>query len=65
MHLQQGAMTVAKYASQFTLLSGYAQHVVASEQMRAEQFQEDLRLNIRAQWLLSCFAPTVRWWHEP
>ena len=42
-------MTVAEYASQFTLLSGYAQHVVASEQMRVEQFQEGLRLNIRAQ----------------
>ena len=42
-------MTVTKYASQFTLLSGYAQHMVASEQMRAEQFQEGLRLNIRAQ----------------
>ena len=49
MHLQQGAMTIAEYASQFTLLSGYAQHVVASEQMRAEQFQEGLRLSIRAQ----------------
>ena len=42
-------MTVTEYASQFTLLSGYAQHMVASEQMRAEQFQEGLRLNIRAQ----------------
>ena len=49
MHLQQRAMTVAEYASLFTLLSGYAQHVVASEQMRAEQFQEGLRLNIQAQ----------------
>ena len=48
-HLQQGGMTVTEYASQFTLLSGYAQHMVASEQMRAEQFQEGLRLNIRAQ----------------
>ena len=49
MHLHQGGMTVAEYASQFTLLSGYAQHMVASEHMRAEQFQEDLRLDIRAQ----------------
>ena len=45
-HLQQGGMTVAEYASQFTQLSGYAHHVVASEQMRVEQFQEGLRLNI-------------------
>ena len=44
-HLQQGGMTVTEYSSQFTLLSGY---MVASEQMRAEQFQEGLRLNIRA-----------------
>ena len=35
-HLQQGGMTVTEYASQFTLLSGYAQHMVASKQMRAE-----------------------------
>ena len=30
-HLQQGGMTITEYASQFTLLSGYAQHMVASE----------------------------------
>ena len=41
-------MTVIEYASQFTLLLGYAQLMVASKQMRAEQFQEGLRLNIRA-----------------
>ena len=35
-HLQQGGMTIAEYASQFTLLSGYAQYVVASEHMRLE-----------------------------
>ena len=48
-HLQQGGMTVTEYASQFTLLSRYAQHMVGSEQMRVEQFHEGLRLNIRAQ----------------
>ena len=35
-------------ASKFTQLSKYALHVVAGEQMQAKQFQEGLRLNIRA-----------------
>ena len=42
-------MTVTEYAAKFTQLSRYAPNVVADEQMRAEQFQEGLRLNIRAQ----------------
>ncbi|RVW98343.1 hypothetical protein CK203_034302 [Vitis vinifera] len=42
-------MTVTKYAAKFTQLSRYAPNVVADEQMRVEQFQEGLRLNIRAQ----------------
>ena len=42
-------MTVTEYAAKFTQLSRYTQHMVADEQMRAEQFQEGLRLNIRAQ----------------
>ena len=42
-------MTVTEYAAKFTQLSRYALNVVANEQMRVEQFQEGLRLNIRAQ----------------
>ncbi|KAL6327710.1 hypothetical protein AAG906_022900 [Vitis piasezkii] len=42
-------MTVTEHAAKFTQLSRYAPNVVADEQMRAEQFQEGLRLNIRAQ----------------
>ena len=42
-------MTVIEYVAKFTQLSRYAQNVVANEQMRAEQFQEGLRLNSRAQ----------------
>ncbi|KAJ9680381.1 hypothetical protein PVL29_019645 [Vitis rotundifolia] len=42
-------MTLTEYAAKFTQLSRYALNVVANEQMRAEQFQEGLRLNIRAQ----------------
>ncbi|XP_059590466.1 uncharacterized protein LOC132253091 [Vitis vinifera] len=48
-HLVQRNMTVTEYAAKFTQLSRYAPNVVADEQMRAEQFQEGLRLNIRAQ----------------
>ena len=40
---------MTEYASKFTQLSRYAPNVVADEQMRVEQFQEGLRLNIRAQ----------------
>ena len=42
-------MPVIEYASKFTQLSIYSLNVVAYEQMWAEQFQEGLRLNIRAQ----------------
>ena len=42
-------MTLTKYLIKFTQLSEYAPNVVVDEQMRAEQFQEGLRLNIRAQ----------------
>ncbi|RVW12417.1 hypothetical protein CK203_107256 [Vitis vinifera] len=42
-------MTLTEYAIKFTQLSEYAPNVVVDEQMRAEQFQEGLRLNIRAQ----------------
>ncbi|KAJ9671050.1 hypothetical protein PVL29_027171 [Vitis rotundifolia] len=47
-HLVQRNMTVTEYAAKFTQLSRYASNVVPDEQMRAEQFQEGLRLNIRA-----------------
>ena len=40
-------MIVTEYAAKFTQLFRYASNVVADEQMRAEQFQEGLRLNIR------------------
>ncbi|RVW18333.1 Retrovirus-related Pol polyprotein from transposon 17.6 [Vitis vinifera] len=42
-------MTVTEYAAKFTQLSRYALNVVANEQIRVQQFQEGLRLNIRAQ----------------
>ena len=42
-------MTVTKYASKFTQLFRYASHMVADERMRVEQFQEGLRLSIKAQ----------------
>ncbi|KAJ9705739.1 hypothetical protein PVL29_003705 [Vitis rotundifolia] len=42
-------MTVTEYAAKFTQLSRYAPNMVANEQMQAKQFQEGLRLNIRAQ----------------
>ena len=48
-HLVQRNMTLTEYAIKFTQLSEYAPNVVVDEQMRAEQFQEGLRLNIRAQ----------------
>ena len=48
-HLVQRNMTVTEYAAKFTQLSRYALNVVADEQIRAEQFQEGLRLNIRVQ----------------
>nr|CAN73434.1 hypothetical protein VITISV_040847 [Vitis vinifera] len=48
-HLVQRNMIVTEYVAKFTQLSRYAPNVVADEQMRAEQFQERLRLNIRAQ----------------
>ena len=47
-HLVQRNMT-SKYAIKFTQLSEYAPNIVVDEQMRAEQFQDGLRLNIRAQ----------------
>ena len=40
---------MTEYAAKSTQLSRYALNVVANEQMRVEQFQEGLRLNIRAQ----------------
>ncbi|WJZ81248.1 hypothetical protein VitviT2T_001099 [Vitis vinifera] len=48
-HLVQRNMTVTEHAAKFTQLSRYAPNVVTDEQMRAKQFQEGLRLNIRAQ----------------
>ena len=48
-HLVLRNMIVTEYAAKFTQLSRYAPNVVIDEQMRAEQFQEGLRLNIRAQ----------------
>ena len=48
-HLVQRNMTLTEYAIKFTQLSEYAPNMVVDEQMRAEQFQEGLRLNIRAQ----------------
>ena len=41
-------MTVTEYAAKFTQLSRYALNVIADEQIRDKQFQEGLRLNIRA-----------------
>ena len=49
LHLVQTNMTVIEYASKFTQLSRYASHMVADERMRAKQFQEGLRLSIKAQ----------------
>ena len=40
---------MTEYAAKFTQLSRYALNVVANEQIRVQQFQEGLRLNIRAQ----------------
>ena len=48
-HLVQRNMTMTEYAAKFTQLSRYALIAVANEHMRAEQFQEGLRLKIRAQ----------------
>ncbi|RVW66491.1 hypothetical protein CK203_066077 [Vitis vinifera] len=48
-HLVQRNMIVTEYVAKFTQLSRYAPNVVADEQIRVEQFQEGLRLNIRAQ----------------
>ncbi|XP_034677757.1 uncharacterized protein LOC117908237 [Vitis riparia] len=48
-HLVQRNMIVTEYAAKFTQLSRYALNVVANEQIRVQQFQEGLRLNIRAQ----------------
>ncbi|KAJ9671053.1 hypothetical protein PVL29_027174 [Vitis rotundifolia] len=47
-HLVQRNMIVLEYATKFTQLSKFASNVVPDELMRAEQFQEGLRLNIRA-----------------
>ena len=47
-HLVLRNMIVTEYAAKFTQLSRYAPNVVIDEQMRAEQFQEGLRLNIRS-----------------
>ena len=48
-HLVQRNITVTEYVVKFTQLSRYALNAVANEHMRAEQFQEGLRLKIRAQ----------------
>ena len=48
-HLVQRNMIVTEYVAKFTQLSRYAPNVVADEQIRVEQFQEGLRLSIRAQ----------------
>ncbi|WJZ91026.1 hypothetical protein VitviT2T_010136 [Vitis vinifera] len=59
--LSQRNMTVIEYAAKFTQLSRYAPNVVADEQMRVEQFQEGLRLNIlEHKWPPSCFVLTMR-----
>ena len=61
-HFQQGGMTVAEYASKFTLLSGYAQHVVVSEHMRAEQLH-GLRVGLAGSWRLrNCASALSCWW---
>ena len=48
-HLVQKKLTVTKYASKFTQLSRYVSHKVVNERMQAKQFQEGLKLSIRAQ----------------
>ncbi|RVW90373.1 hypothetical protein CK203_045779 [Vitis vinifera] len=48
-HLVLRNMIVTEYAAKFTQLSRYAPNVVIDEKIRAEQFQEGLRLNIRSQ----------------
>ncbi|RVW12429.1 hypothetical protein CK203_107264 [Vitis vinifera] len=47
--MQFEELLLSNYFPEFTQLSEYALNVVVDEQMRAEQFQEGLRLNIRAQ----------------
>ncbi|RVW22856.1 hypothetical protein CK203_103771 [Vitis vinifera] len=47
--MQFEQLLLSNYFPEFTQLSEYAPNIVVDEQMRAEQFQEGLRLNIRAQ----------------
>ncbi|KAG7967768.1 hypothetical protein I3843_08G116100 [Carya illinoinensis] len=46
-NLVQGGMTVEQYARRFIELGRFALHLIATEEMRADRFQEGLRPDIR------------------
>ncbi|KAF5445020.1 hypothetical protein F2P56_034103 [Juglans regia] len=48
-NLVQGDMTVEQYARKFIELGRFAIHLIATEELRAERFQEGLRPQIRRQ----------------
>ncbi|XP_041016255.1 uncharacterized protein LOC121258783 [Juglans microcarpa x Juglans regia] len=48
-NLGQGEMTVEQYAWKFIELGKFATHLIATEEMRIERFQEGLRREIRRQ----------------
>ncbi|XP_035540236.1 uncharacterized protein LOC118344218 [Juglans regia] len=48
-NLVQGEMTVEQYARRFIELGKFATHLIATEEMRIERFQEGLRREIRRQ----------------
>ncbi|KAG6676615.1 hypothetical protein I3842_15G160600 [Carya illinoinensis] len=48
-NLVQGDMTVEQYAQKFMELGKFAIHLIATEEMQAERFQEGLRQQIRRQ----------------
>ncbi|XP_040998156.1 uncharacterized protein LOC121244199 [Juglans microcarpa x Juglans regia] len=48
-NLVQGVMTVEQYARKFIELGKFATHLIATEEMRIERFQEGLRREIRRQ----------------
>ena len=47
LNLVQGGMTMEQYARRFIELGRFAPHLIATEEMRAERFQEGLRPDIR------------------
>ncbi|XP_043721022.1 uncharacterized protein LOC122668534 [Telopea speciosissima] len=47
MHLTQGSQTVMTYERKFEELSRYAPHTVSTEEMKARQFEQGLRVEIQ------------------